>query len=156
MKFLVFGKTGQVSQELQRRAGDVVLEIRGRDEADFTDPETCAGIVTNTDADAVINAVAYTDVDKADEEEALACQVNAATPGVIARAAADRGLPFVHLSTDYVFDGAGEAPRHLLRLWLAAEPPRPVAPNILHFEGEPGIQPVAGRTPSYATGVEIQ
>ncbi len=42
-------------------------------------------------------------------------------------------------------------PRHLLRLWLAADPPRPLTPNIQHYEGEPGIQPVEGRTPSYAT-----
>ncbi|NNC80407.1 MAG: TauD/TfdA family dioxygenase [Acidimicrobiales bacterium] len=47
-------------------------------------------------------------------------------------------------------------PRHLLRLWLATDPPRPLVPNIEHFEGEPGIQPIAGRTPSYETGHDIQ
>jgi len=47
-------------------------------------------------------------------------------------------------------------PRHLLRLWLATDPPRPLVPNIEHFEGEPGIQPIAGRTPSYETGRDIQ
>lgn len=47
-------------------------------------------------------------------------------------------------------------PRHLLRLWLAADPPRPLTPNILHYDGEPGIQPIDGRTPSYETGREIQ
>ena len=110
MKVLVFGEIGQVGQELQRRAGDVRLEVRGLEEADFTDPGTCAGFVTATDADAVINAVAYTAVDKAEEDEALALQINGTTPGAIARAAAARGLPMVHISTDYVFDGGGDTP----------------------------------------------
>lgn len=110
MKILVFGEIGQVGQELQRRAGDVALEVRGLDEADFTNPESCVAFVEATDADAVINAVAYTAVDKAEEQEELALQVNGTTPGAIARAAAARGLPLVHISTDYVFDGAGETP----------------------------------------------
>jgi dTDP-4-dehydrorhamnose reductase len=110
MKLLVFGEIGQLGQELQRRAGDIELEVRGLDEANFDDPETCAAFVTATDADAVINAVAYTAVDKAEEDEALALMVNATTPGAIARAAAARGLPLVQISTDYVFDGTGTAP----------------------------------------------
>lgn len=110
MKLLVFGEIGQLGQELQRRAGDVVLEVRGLEEADFTDPDTCAGFVQATDADAVINAVAYTAVDKAEEDEALALQINGTTPGAIARACAMRGLPLVHISTDYVFDGGGDQP----------------------------------------------
>ena len=110
MKLLVFGEIGQLGQELQRRAGDVVLEVRGLEEADFTDPDTCVAFVQNTDADAVINAVAYTAVDKAEEDEALALQINATTPGAIARACAARGLPLIHISTDYVFDGAGTEP----------------------------------------------
>ena len=108
MKILVFGEIGRVGQELQRRAGDVVLEVRGLEEADFTNPESCVAFVEATDADAVINAVAYTAVDKAEEQEDLALAINGTTPGAIAQAAAARGLPFVHISTDYVFDGAGE------------------------------------------------
>ncbi|MEM6388376.1 MAG: dTDP-4-dehydrorhamnose reductase [Pseudomonadota bacterium] len=110
MKVLVFGATGQVARELQRRAGGIALDVRGRATADFTDPESCAAALRATDADAVINAVGYTAVDTAEEEEDLAHAVNATTPGVIARAAATRGLPFVQISTDYVFDGAGAAP----------------------------------------------
>lgn len=113
MKILVFGKSGQLGLELQRLAqsqGDVTLDVRGRDEADFTDPEACAALVTATDAEAVINAVAYTAVDQAEREETLAHKINADTPGALARAAAARGLPFIHVSTDYVFDGKGEAP----------------------------------------------
>jgi len=110
MKLLVFGKTGQLGTELQRRAGARSLDIRDEVEADFTRPDTCARIVADSDADAVIVAAAYTAVDKAESDEDRARMVNAAAPGAIARAAAARGLPLVHVSTDYVFDGAGEQP----------------------------------------------
>ena len=110
MKVLVFGETGQLARELERRRGEVDLEMLGRDMADFTDPKACADLVATTDADAVINAVAYTAVDKAEEDEATALLINATTPDAIARAAAARGLPLVHVSTDYVFDGAGDQP----------------------------------------------
>lgn len=110
MKVLVFGETGQVARELARRAGAVQLDLRGRDAADFTDLAACAALVEASDADAVVNAVAYTAVDAAEAEEDTALLVNAAAPGAIARAAALRGLPFVHISTDYVFDGSGTDP----------------------------------------------
>ncbi len=110
MKALVFGKTGQLALELARRAGDVTLEMHGRETADFSDPAACAALVAASDADAVINAVAYTAVDAAEQDEALATVVNGETPGAIARACAKKGLPFVHVSTDYVFDGTGETP----------------------------------------------
>ncbi|WP_282170643.1 dTDP-4-dehydrorhamnose reductase [Ruegeria atlantica] len=110
MKVLVFGQTGQVGQELQRCAGDIELEVIGRDIADFSGPNASAECVRTTDADAVINAVAFTAVDGAEEQEASARIVNAVTPGAIAAAAAERGLPFVHISTDYVFDGSGDTP----------------------------------------------
>lgn len=110
MKILLFGKTGQVAQEVQRRAGDAVLEVLGRDVADFADAAACAAHVAKTDADAIINTVAYTAVDRAEEDEAAALRVNADTPAAIAQAAAARGIPMVHISTDYVFGGAGQAP----------------------------------------------
>lgn len=110
MKVLVFGKSGQVARELQRRAGEVQLCVLGSDEADFRSPDRCAAIVADSDADAVINAAAYTAVDKAETQEDLARVINGTTPGAIARAAAASGLPFVHISTDYVFDGEGDTP----------------------------------------------
>lgn len=107
MTVLVFGRTGQVATELARLPGTTCL---GRDLADFTDPAGCIARVQSTDATAVIIAAAYTAVDRAEEQEALATRINATTPGEIAQACAARGLPVVHISTDYVFDGAGERP----------------------------------------------
>ncbi len=116
MKILVFGKNGQVARELQRRAQVTAL---GRAEADFTAPETCLAALETHAPDAVINAAAYTAVDRAEEEEALATQINAATPGLLAEACARRAIPFVHISTDYVFDGSGTAP------WRESDPVAP-------------------------------
>jgi len=110
MKALLFGTDGQLGLEILRRSGDVAIEARGLDEADFTDPAACVAWVEKTDADVVINASAYTAVDKAEEQEDLALTINGTTPGLLAEAAANRGLPFVQVSTDYVFDGAGETP----------------------------------------------
>ena len=110
MTLLVFGETGQLAREIARKTGSTETVFAGRDLADFTDPEACAALVQGSGARAVINAVAYTAVDRAEEEEALATTVNATTPGAIARACAARGLPLVHVSTDSVFDGAGAAP----------------------------------------------
>lgn len=139
MKILVFGEIGQLGQELIRRAGDIALEVRGLDEADFTRPETCTAFVEATDADAVINAVAYTAVDKAEEEEPLALQINGTTPAALARAAAARGLPFVQVSTDYVFDGAGDQP---------FQPDHPTAPlgayGRTKLAGETGVRAAGG------------
>lgn len=110
MKVLLFGKTGQLALEIQRRKGNHLVEVYGRDVADFTNGADCVALVEATDADVIINATAYTAVDKAEDDETTALQINGATPGLIAEAAARRGLPFVHVSTDYVFDGSGEAP----------------------------------------------
>ena len=112
MRIAVFGKTGQVARELQRRVPDHMdLRTIGRDEADFTRPEEVAGLVSELEVDCLINAVAYTSVDKAEDERNVAEVVNAEAVGSLARAAAGRGIPLVHISTDYVFDGSGSEPR---------------------------------------------
>jgi dTDP-4-dehydrorhamnose reductase len=108
MRLLVFGKTGQVARELQRIAPDAVF--LGREEADLMDPAACAAAVAASNAQAVINAAAWTAVDKAEAEEAAATVVNGDAPAAMARAAASKGVPFLHVSTDYVFDGAGDRP----------------------------------------------
>jgi dTDP-4-dehydrorhamnose reductase len=108
---LIFGKTGQVALELQRQApaGETLVAL-GRDQADLTRPETCAQAIREHAPTLVINAAAYTAVDRAEEEEETAHLVNAEAPGAMARACAGLGIPFCHVSTDYVFDGAGETP----------------------------------------------
>lgn len=108
MRLLVFGKTGQVARELQRLTPDA--QFLGRDEANLMNPAACAAAVTASGADVVINAAAWTAVDKAEAEEAAATVVNGEAPTAMARAAAAKGVPFLHISTDYVFDGAGDLP----------------------------------------------
>jgi dTDP-4-dehydrorhamnose reductase len=112
MRLLVFGRSGQLARELARRAPpEMRLTLLDRAVADLSDPDACAAALAAHPADAVIIAAAYTGVDKAEAEPELAHQVNAEAPGAIARAAAARGLPLCHVSTDYVFGGHGTAPR---------------------------------------------
>lgn len=139
MKLLVFGKTGQVAQALQAFDG---VQALGRDQADLTDPETCARRIAETDADAVINAAAYTAVDAAESDVETAQQVNGETPGVMARACAARGVPFVHISTDYVFDGSGSDP------WPVESPTGPL--NVYGRSKLTGEQAIAAAGGSHA------
>lgn len=121
MRLLVFGRTGQVAAELLRQAGPgVAVTALGRAEADLADPAACGRIVAGAAADAVVNAAAFTAVDRAEAEEAAARVVNAAAPGAMAAAAAARGLPFLHVSTDYVFDGRPG------RAWAEDDPTGPL------------------------------
>ena len=109
MRLLVFGRSGQVATELARRLpAGMTARFLGRDEADLMDPAACTARVG--DCDAVINAAAWTAVDRAEAEEAAATVVNGDAPAAIARACAAQGLPFLHVSTDYVFDGSGQRP----------------------------------------------
>jgi dTDP-4-dehydrorhamnose reductase len=107
MSILVFGKTGQVATELQAQADVLAL---GRDRADLTEPEACAAAIAEVTPEVVINAAAYTAVDKAESEEDLATTINGAAPGAMAQTCAVLGIPFVHISTDYVFEGGGTTP----------------------------------------------
>lgn len=104
---LVFGKTGQVATELQR-LGDITA--LGRKDVDLSDPQACVGAIIHHAPKAVINAAAYTAVDKAEEEEANATVINGDAPTAMAKACAALGIPLVHISTDYVFKGTGDAP----------------------------------------------
>ena len=138
MKLLVFGQTGQVARELARRLPDA--RFLGRDQANLMDPAACAAAVASFDADAVINAAAWTAVDKAEAEEAAATVVNGDAPTAMARAAAAKGVPFLHISTDYVFDGAGDAP------FAPDHPPAPLgAYGRSKLAGEVGVRAAGGR-----------
>ena len=104
MKILLFGKTGQVAKELCNRPNVTAI---GRDKADFTEPQKIIEIVKSTDADIIINAVAYTSVDLAEEKFELANIINGTTVKELAKVSASRNIPFLHISTDYVFKGDG-------------------------------------------------
>ena len=118
MTILVFGETGQVARELARRAPGA--EYLGRGRADLAMPQACAAAILDCQPSAVINAAAWTAVDKAETERDAAMAVNALAPGAMAGACAALGIPFVHISTDYVFDGSGEAP------WRPDDPTGPL------------------------------
>jgi len=121
LRVLMFGATGQVAREVRRRAGPE-LQVRALDRsaADLADPNACAALVADADVDVVINAAAYTAVDRAEDEIALAEQVNGVAPGAMAQAAAARNLPFLHVSTDYVFAGDADRP------WCEDDPTGPI------------------------------
>lgn len=112
MKIALFGKTGQVATEIQRRAPKgVIVEAIGRDRADFASTAMVKDSALSVDADVIVNAVAYTAVDKAEGDAELANLVNNLSVAALAQAAAKRAIPLIHISTDYVFDGSDEAPR---------------------------------------------
>lgn len=144
MRVLVFGTTGQLGRALARAAAGrgVALVALGRAEADLADPAACAAAVAAAEADAVINAAAYTAVDRAEAEPALAHTVNAEAPGAMAIAAAGRRLPFVHVSTDQVFDGRPGRP------WREDDAPAP--PNAYGASKLAGERAVAAAGGAHA------
>jgi dTDP-4-dehydrorhamnose reductase len=112
MKVLLTGATGQVGWELARSLqplGEVVACDRSR--ADLSDLAGLEALVEAVAPDVVVNAAAYTAVDRAEQESRLANTINGDAPGVLAVAARRAGAFFVHYSTDYVFDGSGAEPR---------------------------------------------
>lgn len=87
-----------------------VRESDGVVSLDITDPEAVASIVKEHSIDVIVNCAAYTNVNKAEEDEAVAFRINAEAPGILAAAAAEAGAVLIHISTDYVFDGMGYIP----------------------------------------------
>ncbi len=116
MKILLLGCNGQVGWELQRSlqplgevmAFDFDSPIDRR--ANFSEPNTVSALVTRVQPDVIVNAAAYTAVDKAESEPELARLINATTPGLIAISARKLGALLIHYSTDYVYDGGGDVP----------------------------------------------
>jgi dTDP-4-dehydrorhamnose reductase len=126
MKILLFGKTGQVGWELQRSLaplGEVIaLDTRSTDYCgDFLNPAGVAQTVLAVRPDVIVNAAAYTAVDKAESDSTNAHTINALAPESIAQAAMQIGAFMVHYSTDYVFDDSGSAP------WAETATPAPIS-----------------------------
>ena len=151
MTVLVFGGNGQVGQELLRAlhgVDEVVATTRsGRlpdgsdcETADFTQPEHLTTLLDRIRPDVVVNAAAYTAVDRAEQEPEAAFAANAQAPGVIARWCAAHGVPMVHYSTDYVFDGQGTAP------YREDEPTAPLGVyGTSKRDGEAAVRAAGGR-----------
>lgn len=121
MTVLLFGGNGQLGRELQRALaplGTIVATTRSGalpdgsacETADFNEPASLVALLDRVRPDVVVNAAAYTAVDRAEEERDAAWRANAEAPGIIARWCAAAGVPLVHYSTDYVFDGKGTRP----------------------------------------------
>jgi len=111
MKILISGQHGQVSRELQRRLGAVgELIVLGRDQMDLAHPDQIRRQVQRARPDLVINAAAYTAVDQAESDQQSAFAINAEAPGILAEEALALGVPLIHYSTDYVFDGSKATP----------------------------------------------
>ena len=117
MKLLLLGGNGQVGRELRRSLaplGELVVATRdGKDAdvaADFDAPASLAAVIAQVAPDVVVNAAAYTAVDKAEGDIEAAFRANAEAPAAIADACAASGALLVHYSTDYVFDGGASQP----------------------------------------------
>lgn len=151
MTVLVFGGNGQVGQELLRALaplGKVVATTRSGvlpdgspcETADFGQPDSLTALLDRLQPSLVVNAAAYTAVDRAEQEVDAAFAANAQAPGVIARWCAAHGVPFVHYSTDYVFDGQGSAP------YREEEPTAPLGVyGTSKRDGEDAVRAAGGR-----------
>lgn len=111
MRILITGQHGQVSRALQDRLSAIgELVVPGRDQLDLAQPTQIRQQVRHVRPDLIINAAAYTAVDKAENDSLAAFAVNALAPGILAKEAAALGIPLIHYSTDYVFDGRKTGP----------------------------------------------
>ena len=129
---LVFGKTGQLAKELQFFENIITL---GRNQVDLRNPSSCLLEILNHKPEAVINAAAYTNVDEAEENEALATIINSDAPTAMAKACYKLNIPLIHISTDYVFDGRGDLP------WKVQDEPAPQnAYGRTKLAGEIGVR----------------
>ena len=111
MRIVLIGKNGQLGWELQRTLpvlGEVIP--LSRNDLDLSAPDTIQKTVAELRPDLVINAAAYTAVDAAETQVELAMQINAVTPGILAKVSGRIGAAFIHYSTDYVFDGRTDKP----------------------------------------------
>ena len=141
LKILISGKTGQVALELQKHLGGLgELIVLGRNDLDLSKPEQIRAQVRAHRPDLIINAAAHTAVDLAESEPELAFAINGIAPGVFAEEAAALGIPLIHYSTDYVFDGNKPAP------YTEDDTPNPL--------GVYGKSKLAGERAIAATGAE--
>jgi dTDP-4-dehydrorhamnose reductase len=141
MKILLLGKNGQLGWELRRTLA-CLGEVLALDfpEVDFTHPELLAALVRSEKPALVVNAVAYTAVDRAESEAESVNRINAQTPGAMAEEAQKIGAGFIHYSTDYVFDGEKGSP------YTEGDDPHPLnVYGCTKLGGEQAVQAAGGR-----------
>jgi dTDP-4-dehydrorhamnose reductase len=147
MTILLLGKDGQVGWQLQRSLaphGEVVA--CGRAECDLADPDQLRAVVRAVRPGLIVNASAYTAVDKAESEPELAAQINAHAPGVLAEEAKLLDALLVHYSTDYVYDGTKSAP------YVESDPTAPQGVyGASKLAGEAAIRAVDGKSIIFRT-----
>lgn len=141
MKILICGQHGQVSRELQQRLqGLGELIVLGRDQLDLANAEQIRQQVRAHRPSLIINAAAHTAVDQAESEPDAAFAINAIAPGILAEEAKALGIPLIHYSTDYVFDGSKPAP------YTEADTPNPLGVyGKSKLVGEQAIAAVGGQ-----------
>ncbi|MEO1632504.1 MAG: dTDP-4-dehydrorhamnose reductase, partial [Bacteroidota bacterium] len=142
MRVLIPGANGQVGRELVARAAQHDIEAMGltRADLDLNDAKAVRAVVQAHQPDAVVNAAAYTAVDRAESEPDLAFAVNRDGPAALAAACADLGIPLVHFSTDYVFDGAKPEP------YVEGDPAAPLGVyGQSKWEGEEAVRAALDR-----------
>jgi dTDP-4-dehydrorhamnose reductase len=140
-RILLIGSQGQVGQELQLTLPSLgnVIGV-GRDELDLTDSDRVYQIITEVKPDYIVNAAAYTAVDKAESETQLANAINGIAPQMMAQAAEKLGATLLHISTDYVFDGRNNTP------YLETDATNPLGSyGSSKLMGESKIQQVSGK-----------
>ncbi len=140
IRILLLGKYGQLGWELQRSLG-TLGEVIALDfpEIDLAHPEQIRPLVRQVKPEVIVNASAYTAVDRAEHESELANAINAITPGILAEEALNQGAALIHYSTDYVFDGGQDRP------YVEIDPPHPLsAYGQSKLDGELAVQQVGG------------
>ena len=143
LRILILGPTGQLGRELQRSFSSLGrVTAADRNYVDLARPDQIRALIQRIQPGLILNAAAYTAVDRAESERELAFAINAEAPHVLAEEAAKLDALLVHYSTDYVFDGAKPEP------WTEADPPRPLGVyGASKLAGERAIQNVAGKRP---------
>jgi len=126
MNILIFGKDGQLGKAFQSLFEDAYVstenqvQLIGRDQCDLANPDALSRLLNQSKPNLIINAAAYTAVDKAESEADLAYAINAKAPELMALYAAAHGATFLHYSTDYVFDGNKQG------VYIEADPRNPL------------------------------
>lgn len=147
VNILLLGKSGQLGWELQSSLavhGDLIA--CGRDTCDLSDPVAVRSLIAQTQPDVIVNAAAYTAVDRAETEPALAMQINRDLPAILAEEARRRGALLVHYSSDYVYDGEKASP------YVEGDPAHPISQyGLSKLAGDEAVATAGGRSIIFRT-----